>query len=161
MRLLPSRFGLALLALVLAPLLGTGSRAQAGYLVIDPALRTTFFDTGRSNAGSGMTGAAEEKEAFPRRVQEPNDRHWPLAPSCPGCLLRTPDLWWMGIGQSGSGAGGVSTLSVTGGSGLHAAVGAKLTLPPLQAVGWLYIDAVESRPPPFPSRLFRPPRGVV
>jgi hypothetical protein len=44
---------------------------------------------------------------------------------------------------------------------LPAAIGARLALPPVLVASWLYIDELASRPPPFPSRLFRPPRAGV
>jgi hypothetical protein len=150
MRFSACHLGISLLALAVGPLLGFGARAQAGYLVTDPAARPAILD---SSAGAGATAT---KVVEPQ--QKRNDENRSDAPWHSDRLLTTHHLWWMGLGQSGTGAGSIPTSSGSSGSALHATVGTRLALPPVQLTGWLYIDELQSRPPPFPSRLFRPPR---
>ena len=156
MRSWACRFGIALLALALAPLAGFGSRAQAGYLVHDPALRSAILGNDFADNAADMSGAATgQDQSYPQDQKHP-DGNGPQSPS-PTTRLTQAHHLWMGLGQSGAGAGSVPSPSA-GGSALYAAVGLQLAPPPVHLAGWLYIDKQESRPPPFPSRLFRPPR---
>jgi hypothetical protein len=160
MRSWACQVGFAVLAVALAPLAGMAPRAQAGYLLTDPGLRSAAGGNGICDAGAGMGGAASgERLADPREPRH-GDGNGPQSPSPLDRLSQARDAWWMALGQSGTGAGSTSPLSSGSGSGLPAAVGVRFALPPAQVAGWFYIDDLESRPPPFPSRLFRPPRSV-
>jgi len=147
MRFTPCQFGVALLALVLGPVLGVGGSAHAGYLVKRPLER--FAVTG-TDAESGMADAESD----------PSKEPLPATPGPTTHLRESYHLWWMGLGNSGAGSNPVSTSAGSGVSVLHANVFSQVNLPPLQVVGWLYFGEVHYRPPPFASRLFRPPRSV-
>jgi hypothetical protein len=126
-----------------------GARAHAGYLVTDPTVRFGLIESGQASAASNG-GGAQAKE--PGSSQDGNRLE--------GLVIArglVSDLW-MGLGQSGAGSSAPSTIGGTGVSGIHAAVVANPKLPPLLLVGRLYLADLDSRPPPFPSRLFRPPR---
>jgi hypothetical protein len=153
--------GIAFVAVALAPLAGLGPCARAGYLVTDPAVRSNFSGCGLSDAGAAMGGATSAENPSDRRGHPSQGENTPYLPSPSDRLSPAHDALWAGLGQSGAGAGSVPTTSAGAGSALYAAVGARLVLSPVQLTGWLYIDELQSRPPHFPSRLFRPPRAVV
>jgi hypothetical protein len=158
MRTWAGQFGIALLAVAFAPLAGFGPSARAGYLVTDGGFRSAVVGKGGPDLALGMSGAANSQESSdPRDRQQPNG-NGPQSPSPSSRLSQAYHVLWMGLGQSGAGAGSIPTGPVSGGSALYAAVGARLLPMHAQLTGWLYIDELESRPPPFPSRLFRPPR---
>jgi hypothetical protein len=144
----------------LAPLAGMSPRAQAGYLLTDPGLRSAAGGSGICDAGSGMGGTASGERVADPREPKRGDGNGPQSPSPLDRLTQARHAWWMALGQSGTGAGSTSSSSSGSGSGLHAAVSVRFVLPTAQVAGWFYIDDLESRPPPFPSRLFRPPRSV-
>jgi hypothetical protein len=156
MRCSTRQFALALLAVVVGPLLGVGASARAGYLATDPRLGAALLENGPSGAGSGLASAAGHKHLAV--TYGPDDGRGPGVP-CPGERLpEVRPIWWMAMALGQSRAGSPPAPPVGGGSVAPAAVVAGLSLPPLPMVGWLYIDGVDWRPPPFAARLFRPPR---
>jgi hypothetical protein len=140
---------LALATLLVGPLLGFGGRASANYLVRTPPGPATVsladLDILPQTGGWGETGTSETD---PARKIDPQPTH----------TLPLGDLW-AGLSNSGAGCGSPSSAGGSvGASGPAAAVSVPVTLPPLLLVRRLYFEDVCCRPPPFPSRLFRPPR---
>jgi hypothetical protein len=144
MRSWACQFGVSLAVLIAWPLLG-GGEVRAAFLV-----RTT----GASETDSGMTGGDSRSDG------ESDEHRSPEAPVDPGRFLRIDSLSWAGLGNTASGAGfgGTSVSPDSGGFTSSAAVFSHVNLPPAQLVRWSYFVDVQYRPPPFASRLFRPPR---
>jgi hypothetical protein len=145
MRSLASKLGLSLALLLAWPLLGGGNQAQASFLV---------GSAGYSNNESGMMDGVVASES---EVNQDVDQR-----RCPNLLARMAGgdpLAWAGLAHSGAGAAGASG-SPSGGSSVLQAVAlfSQVNLSPLSVVRWLYFEDVHYRPPPFSSRLFRPPR---
>ncbi len=140
------QFGLSLAVLLAWPLLGGGSQAQASFLVRAPDY---------SGTESGMADGTVAAE--PESNQEVDKRN------CRDVLVRVAGAYslWVGLAQSGAGAAGASG-ATSGGSSVLPAVSVLLqvNLSPPSVVQWLYFKDVHYRPPPFSSRLFRPPRVV-
>jgi hypothetical protein len=135
-----SQFGLPVGVLVAWLWLGAGNHAHAAFLV---------RPVGSSDAESGMATAATDSDSdAPERS----------SPKVPARLFAADPLWAV-HGQSGAGCSGTSVAPTGAGSVLHATVFSHTDLSPLPVVRWLYFEGVDSRPPPFPSRLFRPPRS--
>jgi hypothetical protein len=143
MRSLAYQFGLSLAILFAWPLLGGGSQAHASFLVPSPI----------PSSESGMNGcdtAAPDSERNQEADKQPG-RDIPVRVNGVDPLLAGA--------QTGAGAAGASGSSTVGGSVLQAAaVFSHVNLAPLPVVRWLYFEDVHFRPPPFSSRLFRPPR---
>jgi len=145
MRSLLRQFGLALAVLIAWPLLGGGAHAWASFILTPPP--------GWSDSHSEGSDAP-----VPDGQTDPNSGEHP-SPNDPGRYVGDHPLWWTGLGQSG-GCGSTSLVSTSGGSIPPAFAGAaQVSLAPLQAAEWLYLGDAQDRPPPFPSRLFRPPRA--
>lgn len=145
MRSLASNLGLSLAVLLAWLLLGGGNQAQGSFLVRSPA---------EAGLESGMgAGVADSK------ASQDTDKQ-----ACRNALARlvgSNHLVWSALGQSGSGMAGASRVP----SGSNAVPQAAAVLSPVNAsphsvARWLYLEDVQYRPPPFASRLFRPPRVV-
>ena len=147
MRSLATKIGLSLAMLLAWPLLGGGSQAQASFLV--PL-------AGYSGVESGMTDGAGFGEADATQDADQRNRADALAR-----VAGIHPLLLAGLVPSGAGAAGASGAPSGASSVLQAvAVFSQVNLSPLPVVRWLYFEDVHYRPPPFSSRLFRPPRVV-
>jgi hypothetical protein len=156
MRSVAFQFVFSLTALVVQPLLGVGARIQASYLVVDPLRHSaTLAQMMECSSTSGMAEAENEP-----KTESDRDLNKRRLPDPTSFVLGSFDLCWTGPSQSGTGCGSPSGFVCVGGSGQYAAISALVNLPPLQVVRRLYFKNVHCRPPPFPSRLFRPPRVV-
>jgi hypothetical protein len=148
------RYLLPLTVLVAAPVLGIGGRAQAGYVspgsCVSPTPSTFVTDAGGLGAVNDL-GAATGAGTSPSRV-EPLDGS--KGRSTLPLVLPPAHL---GRGASTTGTGSSAPPSNFGPNSLVAVASRPETDPPL-LVGGLFLQAVERRPPPFPARLFRPPR---
>lgn len=143
MRSLATQLGLSLAVLLAWPLLGGGSQAQASFLVCSP-------DYASVESGMVDRPLVSDSEADQQRGSDMLAR-----------LARSDSLLWTGLAQSGAGAAGAAGASSGGSSVLQVvAVFSQVNLSPLPVVRWLYFEDVSYRPPPFSSRLFRPPRVV-
>jgi hypothetical protein len=152
----PLRFLLPVTLLVAAPLLGVGGRAQAGYLA-----PTSLADQPRGDsflAGAPQTepddmGAAASTDTGITPNSDPNENKDERT------LLRSLPAPGSPFGASSGGAGAPPPSNGPGAQGGQAP--ALTARPPADApalVGALFLEAAQRRPPPFPSRLFRPPR---
>jgi len=156
----PTQFGMALATLVVWLLLGAGNQAWAGIMLTPPSEppALAFLVDDALHAVPGMpTG---EVGQYSGMLERPSEERVPETP-VPAhlCLVYHP-LWNTGLGQSpGSCAStsGVSTVSVPG---LHATLNAPVVPPPRAVVRRLSFADIQFQPPPFPSRLFRPPRSA-
>jgi len=127
---------------------------SSGFVDISPTGTKLFGSTTWDEAGwsvrlSEMAGRGDSPQGLWNAPQsEPQNGQAPVASPLP--------LW---LGHSGGGERGP-----TGGSGLGSTVlDASTTAPPgppLMEIGPLFLDEHFYRPPPFASRLFRPPRVV-
>lgn len=140
---------LPLTVLVAGPLLGLGGRAQAGYVP------QTSLSVG-THADLFGVADAEETESAAADVALPGD-DLPTRFEPPGLPLQESPSFGLipsGAGsQPSPGAG-----SGAAGSGHVFAVAALPAADPPALVGVLFLESSAHRPPPFPSRLFRPPR---
>jgi hypothetical protein len=158
MRSSPTQFELALLTLVVWPLVGAGDQARAGFLLANPFERpplSTLAAEARAD-GDGMAKSEVPQESA--SAQQPRDERAPDVPAPANTLLESYSLWTFGLGQSagnGTTAAGASGISV---SVLPAALNAPVDLLPHPEVCRAYFADLLFRPPPFASRLFRPPR---
>jgi len=155
----PTQFGLALTTLVVWPLLGAGNQVRAGFMLNPPAEHSPLSFTVHDAlliVDGGMDSSDEVQDSTllrqPREERIPESR----APG-PPCLVFF-SLWTLGLGQSPGGCTSTSGVSSVGVPGLHATLSAPVVLPPRAQVCRLTISDIPFQPPPFPSRLFRPPR---
>jgi hypothetical protein len=147
------RYLLPLTVLVAAPVVGVGGRAQAGYVSlgsgVSPTPSTFFSDAGGLGAFDEIGGAtAGASQPRARSLDGSRDRD-KLPHVLPPAHL--------GRGASTTGTGSSAPPSNFGPNSLVAVASRPETDPPM-LVGGLFLQAVMRRPPPFPSRLFRPPR---
>jgi hypothetical protein len=135
------QFGIALVVLFAGPLLGAGNPARAAFLVRTP---------GGAEAEAGMAvGEDSDSESRPS-PEKPSAR-----------VLVSDSAWWSGFASSGASCGGASAPPTSSVAGLPAAaLSSTVNLASVPALRWLYFADVQDLPPSFPSRLFRPPRGV-
>ena len=150
------RFLLPVTLLVAAPLLGVGGRAQAGYLTptsLADRPQAGSFLSGAPQADSDDMGAAASTDMGVTPNSDPNENKDERT------LLRSLPAPVSQYSASSGGAGAPpSNGPDTRGGGQPPALTAP---PPTEApdlVGALFLQAAQHRPPPFPSRLFRPPR---
>ncbi len=150
------RILLPLTWLVAAPLLGWGGYARAGFdtavaLVGRPHADSFTGDRG-SQAASAEMESGESNSDVDLHRQDAKDLLQALyAPSSAGVYF----------GPSSTGAGGVpgsSSGSVTGGFNPLPTVASRPATDAPTLAGFLFLQAAARQPPPFPSRLFRPPR---
>jgi hypothetical protein len=157
-----SRVAKPLLALiVLLAWLGLGDSARASFVIRQ---RTSSPKRVQTSAGFTLVVMLDEEESGPSELPadgtSDQDRSRnegnPWAAPLPGPLL----LAWSGV-QTGSGAGSTSTsgpTSTPGGVGLTAILDPNSTAPPAEGANLLFLAEERFKPPPFASRLFRPPR---
>jgi len=130
-----------LIVLLACPWLGASARA--GFALVVP------FDGEQTGCGAALWGDTGDED-------RPSNEGSPWAAPLPAKVL----LAWSGL-QTGSGAGSTSTSGPTAGAGGTGLAGilAPNSSPPLAGGGSLLFLADERfKPPPFASRLFRPPR---
>jgi hypothetical protein len=153
----PLRFLLPVTLLVAAPLLGVGGRAQAGYLapvsVAERPHADSFLDGAPQADSDDMGPAASTNGDFaPDFRSDDNDGQALLTPPA------APTLAPFGASSGDAGSPAPSDGAGAQNTGQPPALTAQ---PPTDApalVGALFLQTVLRRPPPFPSRLFRPPR---
>jgi hypothetical protein len=143
----------------LAALLAVGGNAHAGFV-------TPGFLVGRPNADSFMNSdpQADPDEMGAASTTDQNSVQEIDLPGADGAAhLESPGLPTSGSDLFGVSAGGAGCPSPDDGAGAgnSSQSPALATPPPLNApvlVGVLYLKTALRMPPPFPSRLFRPPR---
>jgi hypothetical protein len=161
---MPSRVAEPLFGLIVLlawPWLGLGDSARAGFVLrqrasspelANPSAEFALIVTldgeeaGASGAPSGGTGGEDGS----------GDEGSPWSASLPRQLL----LSWPGV-QTGPGAGGTSPsrpASGPGGSGLVGILAPNAPPPGAEGPNLLFLGDERFKPPPFASRLFRPPR---
>jgi hypothetical protein len=150
------RFLLPLAVLAAAPLVGVGGRAQAGYMAPASLVDRPHADSfagGATQAGADEMGAGADGfrlDADPQRDDGPARLESPALPP-PG---------YAAFGHGANGAGSQPAPDGPGGGG-SGHVPAATSRPAAEApapAGVLFLESSAHRPPPFPSRLFRPPR---
>jgi hypothetical protein len=147
------QYGLSLTALLALPLFGAGARVEARFLRVDPSqhrgILAEMLEGSSSSVPVGTVGEPRSESSGPADEERPQE---------PARLaLRSLEVW-QGFGSTNTSCGSPSGFVSHSGSGTYVAVSEQVGLPPLQMAGWLFLDEVQSRPPPFASRLFRPPR---
>jgi hypothetical protein len=149
-RFLPSLLGM--LALML--LGGTGGLARAGYMEMKAPLRPApsllLKEGGLDSEEAEMGSTLAHHDPEPAPADRNAGEEWLRSP-LPG-LDPSP--------ESASGMSSSSTGTGSGGFGPQAGFGSRPPVPALERGGLLYVHEVCRRPPPFASRLFRPPRVV-
>jgi hypothetical protein len=154
-RTVTSRILLPLTILVAAPLLGWGGRAQAGYVAPASLLVSTaadYLSNGAPQADlDGMGAAPADSEASDSRLL---DHQGPVPLPCGSLSLMTTSC------APTTGAGGQPAPNGPGAGGVNSqtTLASRSQIDPPTLVGILFLDEVLHRLPPFPSRLFRPPR---
>ena len=154
---MPFRFLMPLTMLVVAPLLGVGGVARAGYVtplsLVSRTPATLFADSAAPADCDDMGSAAASGESNPE-IDPPED-----ARDLQRCLYVLPATGPnAGASSTGAGAQAPAGASGTGSSNpLPGVVSRPQTDTPV-LVGSLFLETVLRRSPPFPSRLFRPPR---
>jgi hypothetical protein len=143
--------------------LGAEGRVDAGFV--------TPVELARSGTGFssfGLTGATEggaDTQGSSRSLETPDEespapRRGEQGPHTPdGRDALSGNLLPSALRPSGGCQGGPSPVPASGGSAVCGLLGAPC-LPPLAQNGLLFLADVFCRPPPFASRLFRPPRVV-
>ncbi|HVS40493.1 MAG TPA: hypothetical protein VMS17_33355 [Gemmataceae bacterium] len=146
MRTVTTRILLPLTVLVAGPLMGWGGFARAGYVAPESQVAAPHAD-GVMNANGAETAAMP---ADPRGDDGP-------------AQIRSPWGSLSALLNAGAPSTGASGQPTPGGPGAGASgpqpslVSRPQTDPPAVA-GVLFLEEVQLRLPPFPSRLFRPPR---
>jgi hypothetical protein len=147
MRALAYKLGCFLLVLIAWLLLG-GSRANAAFLIQTNGLLESSAVMSDAELG--------QDDDF---LSSPNQERGREALDRLSRLKDTDFVWWSGLAQAGSGCGSAAAGPSVSGSGPGtAAISSAMNLSPSQVVRWLYFADMHYRPPPFASRLFRPPR---
>jgi hypothetical protein len=150
-----SRILLPLTVLVAAPLLGWGGRAQAGYMTPVSAVATThsdcLADCAPQTGMDGMSAASADSDSGDSQLLERQS----LKATPPGSLAL---LTTFGAPSTGAGAPPAPNGPGAGGVNSQTTVAARPQVDPPTLVGVLFLEEATRRLPPFPSRLFRPPR---
>jgi hypothetical protein len=146
MRCLGYQFGLSLAVLLAWPLLGGGNQTQAAFLI--PGNGSTDSSRGMSTL---EFGSQPDYPNTPTEKRLSEDLAW---------LLGVDPLRGSGLTRAGSGCGSPPSGPSLSGSVFVADSSSAVNLSPLSVARWLYFEDVHYRPPPFASRLFRPPRWV-
>jgi hypothetical protein len=141
------QFLLTTFMLAALALLADGGRAQAGYVTLSAGYQ--------AHTDSFLNGSSEADLDFGQPDDLPQDDAQsqlksPLLPPW-GKVAFVPVANGMGSQPSPGGSG----------AGSSSPVPAATSCPQLEApalVGTLFLESASHRPPPFPSRLFRPPR---
>jgi hypothetical protein len=156
-----SPFLWSLTLLLGAPLLGAGSHAQAGYMTPGfPGVRpqaSPFLGAALQPGAEELGGTAGPDEGRQETAQQHDPRQ---DQQTPHSLLRFGQA---SFDHSSGGAGAQGPPGGPGGGGSSKAPAAA-SLPQTDAptlVGIVYLESGSRRPPPFPSRLFRPPRALA
>jgi hypothetical protein len=147
----PGQFALALTVLVALLFLGN-SQAPAGYLGAGSVLPTE-----KALAEADVWGQAPAGMAILPQGHDdaPEQKDGPLA-RLHQLLLFTPLCGQ--TQRTGGGLGGTSGGPDSGGSGQQAGCFSRVPAPRVELVGLILADDAFSLPPPFPARLFHPPR---
>jgi hypothetical protein len=140
MRLVACQFGLSLTVLLTGSLLG-GSQAHAAFLV-------------RAHDSQEVASGMSASDDMSPTKDEPAPKAPPAYSPAPG----DESLWWGSAPQSGNGFGGVPGGASGVGPTPAATISSPVPIPAAHAVRWFYYVDVQCHPPPFASRLFRPPR---
>lgn len=141
------RFLLTSLTLAAFALLADAACAQAGYVTLSTGYQ--------SHTDSFLNGSSEADPEW----GQPDD----LPPDDPLSQLKSPlrPPWGkVAVVPTSSGMGSQPSPGGSG-AGNSSQVLSATSSPPLEAptlVGVLFLENASHRPPPFPSRLFRPPR---
>lgn len=150
-RIATSKLGL-LLSAIAALLLFGASAARAGYVApkIHPILSATLSDAidlnvdDAGNAKSGMVPAPKNENESEENIKNAPNLPTPLA------AAEAPGAGAPSSGASSSGSGATAT---------PLALMAPIELPHPAMISRLVGEQTSFHPPPFPSGLFRPPRG--
>lgn len=151
------RFLLPLTVLVAAPLLGLGDRARAGYIApLSVAhLNPDSFSAGVSQAGRDEIGASSSTE---ESVCQEADRHSDIALTLPPLTAWPSAAALLGASSGGMGSPPSPNNPGTASSSQPPALASRPPADVPALVGVLFLETASRMPPPFPSRLFRPPR---
>lgn len=151
------RFLLPLTVLVAAPLLGGGGRALAGYITLaslsERPNADSFDGAPYANVDDMGTASAADETVQQTDFHDPQALH----PSLFGSQLAELDFG----GSWSSGGAGCPSPSGAAGPEYTGQPPALTARPPTDApalVGVMFLETASRRPPPFPARLFRPPR---
>jgi len=117
-------------------LVAYGSQAQADYIALSEASET--------EASASMSLPSQPDADLPDV-------------KLLGQLPFNPAAW--GQTPQSSGFGGTSSARDSGGAGQQAGCPTPQLVPRLELIGRIFLSDLSNRPPPFPSRLFRPPRA--
>lgn len=154
MRYHPVQPVIALALGLVLPCLTTSSRLQAGYVPISTS------QTPNNESAPGLCvefGFSSEKSCSQATPDSDPGQQHKVAPSIPPLDLDPANLPL----SQGGGAGGTSSPgSGSGGPAQQISLSMAAYLPDLKLVGLLAFEQDRDQPPPFPSRLFRPPRVV-
>jgi hypothetical protein len=145
---------LALAVLVAGPLLGCRGEVCAGLVLnqaAPPSLSLGLLDREAGSSSSSFQGSGEGAP--------PLDVDAEPAPGRPGKEARAADRLPGGLRPSDGGAGSPPSGPGSGGPVLYAIVSAPV-VPQATRSALLFLNDTLSWPPPFASRLFRPPRVV-
>lgn len=148
MRTLTYQLGLSL-TLLLA-WLGLGSHAQAAFIVrvnggIEAEMGMSEAEFGLEN-DSAVDASKDRLPETPEHVDRP---------------LNFDFLWWSALAHNTNGCGSTAASpNVSGSVPFATAFSSMVNRSSSQLVRWLYFEDVHYWPPPFASRLFRPPRWI-
>jgi len=154
----PTQFGLALSILVVWPVLGAGDQARAGFMLNQPSEPPLLSLVAEDVLTAATSIAGREPLSERLGSQSFEEERIPKAPALGNPSLVFFSLWTFGLAQtpgSCTTTSGGSSVSV---SSLHATLSASVFLPPHAEVRGLPFSYIRFQPPPFASRLFRPPR---
>jgi hypothetical protein len=153
------RFLSPLALVVAAPLLGLGGSARAGYLApVSLVSRTPVgaFSDGLSQSNGDDGASAPASDESTPDINPPYDGSDPQSPSYgPAFAGLSPTYFGAGAGSPGP--------SFDSGPGSSSPMPGVVTRPETDApalAGTLFLESADRRPPPFPSRIFRPPRRL-
>lgn len=150
MRSWSTRILLPLTWLVAAPLMGWGGHARAGFdssaVLVGRPHADSFTDNGGPQAASAEVGPGESSFSIEPRRQDAKVLQALYASSSAGFHFGAGS---MGAASSGPSAGGFSPFP---------SVSSRPRIDGATLAGVLFLQAVARQSPPFPSRLFRPPR---
>jgi len=158
MRFSPTQFGLALLTVVVWPILGGSNQVRAGVILNNALELPPLFGPMEDSPTWGMTLSRSEEQPNGASPSQPSEGSSPSSPRTEYSILVCYSLWTFSLGESAGTSSSTSGVSGVGVSGLQMTLNEPVDLLSQQADGRLYHDFVKSRPPPFPSRVYRPPR---
>jgi hypothetical protein len=151
------RYLTPLTMLVAAPLLGVGGVARAGYVM--PASLVSCTPAGLLADGAGSSDFDDMGSAAEPDQSNPDiDPHYDVRDLQRSLCVLPPIGPDAGASSGGAGSQAPSGNAGAGASGPLAGVTSRPETDPPMLVGALFLKTALRRPPPFPSRLFRPPR---